>query len=122
MQLHVYAPKHLVQFYMLCKEKTAIRSHVHCNINSLYHKYKDYMQVFIILLFVNSISRKQSCKLQVIFKISCTCCKVFCSDHNKNSITHEALKQSADTHDLMKIEKCQTIRLEFYLPLLQFID
>ena len=46
-------------------------------------------EVFIILLFVNSISRIQSCKLQVIFKISCTCCKVFCSDYNKHSITQD---------------------------------
>ena len=25
------------------QRKTAIRSRVHCNINNLYHKYKDYM-------------------------------------------------------------------------------
>ena len=33
----------LVPILHVMQRKTAIRSGVHCNINNLYHKYKDYM-------------------------------------------------------------------------------
>ena len=33
----------LLPMLHVMQRKTAIRSHVHCNINNLYHKYKNYM-------------------------------------------------------------------------------
>ena len=33
----------LVPILHVMQRETATRSHVHCNINNLYHKYKDYM-------------------------------------------------------------------------------
>ena len=37
----------LVPILHVMQRKTAITSHVHCNINNLYHEYKDYMYMYM---------------------------------------------------------------------------